>query len=98
MTYIGDSVDQVGDVGADGPDGGQFLLLSEPLLDADLVFGGHEDVHGQMLEGLGEGAALALDGHHTGLDGHVDALRDGNGLVAVQSLHLETEIGNKNSL
>ena len=32
-TYIGDTLEQVLDVAADGPDGGDLLLLSEPLLD-----------------------------------------------------------------
>ena len=87
-SYRGDAVDEVGDVAADGPDGGQLLPLAEPLLHLDGPLVGHVDVHGQVLERLVECAAGALHRHHAGLDGHVDLLGDLDALVRVEELHL----------
>ena len=45
---------------ADGPDGGQLLLLAEPLLHLDGLLVHHEDVHGEVAELLFQGAAGSL--------------------------------------
>ena len=87
VPYRGDAVDEVGDVAADGPDGGQLLPLAEPLLHLDRLLVRHVDVHCQVPEGLGQGAAGALDGHHAGLDGDVDLLGDLHLLRCVDELH-----------
>jgi len=34
--YLGDTIDEIGDVRANGAHGRQLLLLAEPLLNADL--------------------------------------------------------------
>ena len=45
---------------ADGPDGGELLLLAEPFLDLDGLLVHHEDVDGQVIEGLAQRAAGSL--------------------------------------
>ena len=45
---------------ADGPDGGQLLLLAEPLLDLDRLLVHHEDVDGEVFERLVQSAAGSL--------------------------------------
>ena len=64
-THLGDSVAEVGDVAADGPDGGQLLPLAEPLLHLDRLFVHHEDVDGQVTEGLAQRAAGSLQSAKT---------------------------------
>ena len=59
-TYLSDAVAEVGDVAADGPDGGQLLLLAEPLLDLDRLLVHHEDVDGEVSERLAQRAAGSL--------------------------------------
>merc|ERR1740128_1233738 len=84
---IGDTLEQVLDVAADGPDGSDLLLLSEPLLYLDGHFVGHVDVHGQVLEALDEGSPGSLHGHNTGLNTGLQPLRNSNQLKRVQFLH-----------
>ena len=59
-TYLGDAVAEVLDVAADGPDGGQLLLLAEPLLHLDSLLVHHEDVDGEVAERLAQRAAGSL--------------------------------------
>ena len=49
-TDLGDPIDEIGDVGAEGPDGGQLFPLAEPFLHPDGLLIRHEDVHSQMSE------------------------------------------------
>merc|ERR1719229_1034128 len=86
-THLGDSVAEIGDVAADGPDGGQLLPLAEPLLHLDRLFVHHEDVDGQVTEGVAQGAAGSLDGDNPRLDGGLHSLRYLDQLVRVDHLH-----------
>ena len=59
-TYLGDALAEVEDVTAHRPDGGQLLLLAEPLLNLDGLFVGHGNVDSQVLEGFVQSAARSL--------------------------------------
>jgi hypothetical protein len=73
-----DTRDRVGHVTGAGADAGELLAAAEPHVKGDLVaiLG---DVDGKVLEVTHEGAAGASDGDNAGLDGDLNALRDGNG-------------------
>ena len=60
-TYLGDALAEVEDVTAHRPDGGELLLLPEPLLNLDGLFVGHGNVDGQVLEGFAQRAPRALE-------------------------------------
>lgn len=87
------TLDHVLDVTADGADGGQLLLGSEPLLHLQGALVGHVHVQSQVLEAALQGAAGAGDGHHTGLHRGLDILRDLHALVGINGTHLDDTVG-----
>uniref|UniRef100_A0A182KID9 Secreted protein n=1 Tax=Anopheles christyi TaxID=43041 RepID=A0A182KID9_9DIPT len=87
LESLGDTLDHVLDVRADGTDGGQFLLGTEPLLHRYLLAVHLENVDGQMAEVLDELSARALHRYDTGTHLHRHILWDGHRLVRVDGSH-----------
>merc|ERR1719166_827612 len=84
---LGDSDDHVGDVRADGSDGGQLLAEAEPLFDLQGLLVNLGDVDLQVAEALGQSSPGTGHSHGASLDAALDPVRDCNLLTDVDSLH-----------
>ena len=93
LSYLCDTNDHVGDVGADGPDSGQLFAKTEPLLNFEGLLVNLRDVDLQVAEALHQLAPWALNGHGASLHAALDPVRDGDVLTDVDSLHPENVEG-----
>jgi hypothetical protein len=81
------TLDHVFDMAADGSDGSNLFLGTEPLLNHDLLTVDHANVHSQVAEIAGERTSWATNRHNASIDFSADAFRQFNNLVAVDSSH-----------
>lgn len=85
----GDARHHVLDVGADGADAGELFTGGPPEFHAEVLGVELADVHVDVFEGLGEGAAGAFDGDHPAGDVDFDAVGNGEALGGEFGLHGE---------
>jgi len=87
----GDARHHVLDVGADGADAGELFTGGPPEFHAEVLGVELADVHVDVFEGLGEGAAGAFDGDHPA--GDVDFDWGGRGIKKGNEI-IRTAVGN----
>ncbi len=91
LVACGDPPDHIGDLGSDRADDGRLLAGGQPhpkaheFLAAGLFL---EQLHGDVLEALGQLAQPPLDGHYPGLEGHCHPGWDLDLLLAADHPHL----------
>lgn len=85
---LGDANDQVIDEGSDSSEGSNVLSGAMVKLDVDNVFLRVREIDGQVAQVLGEFTSWTFDCDLSRLDGDLDTLRDGQGLIRMNVLHL----------
>lgn len=95
---LGDTLDHVLDVRADGADGGQFLADSEPFADAEGALVLLEDLETQMTEGTAQLSARTLNLDKAVVDGEGNSFGELNNVAALDQLHSLPEKQNKNKI
>lgn len=88
LEALGDTLDHVGDVRADGTNAGQLLTFTEPDSNTDFTrLLGHFD--GNVLEVTFQGATGSSDLDTTGSDFNFDVLGDSDKISLIDLLHLK---------
>ena len=92
VSHLHDTLEEVLNVGADSSDSSQLFLLAEPFLHLDGIVVHLVDIHGQVLELLGQSASWTRHLHSSGLDLHLDTLGNLDQLEGVDFLHSSESI------